>query len=82
MQHHALTLHAGPVQEKLEDRQPAYGFGGTLSSVRRETSALLEACERYAAEARRLLHTQDADEVAQAFSETKRRLEALLAARQ
>lgn len=69
-------------QVKLEARQPAYGFGGTLSAERREAAALTESCERYAAEARRLLHTQDAGRVADSFSETKRKLEASLEQRQ
>ena len=45
-------------QTRLEDRQPTYGFGGTLSGERRELAALVEASERYAAEARRLVPTQ------------------------
>jgi hypothetical protein len=47
----------GP-QTRLEDRQPTYGFGGVLSGERRELAALMEASERYAAEARRLVPTQ------------------------
>ena len=45
-------------QTRLEVRQPTYGFGGALSSERRELAAMVEASERYAAEARRLVPTQ------------------------
>ena len=69
-------------QAKLEARQPAYGFGGTLSAERHEAAALMESCERYAAEARRLLHTQGAGRTADAFTETKQKLELALDVRQ
>ena len=70
------------LQAKLEAQQPAYGFRGTLSAEGRAAAALLDSCERYAAEARRLLQIQEAGHVAESFLKTKRALEAVLTSRQ